>query len=139
MRKWYEKFHDKAFNLYNTTGEATAVHIVRDLAENVNTKGKWIDVVSMNTCNTRYDTLNFNRIIVELFPRITHPQYTNDPEFNKYICWKTAHNDIASHRSKNHHGEKYIVHFRLYFKEENRYSGKENLVDDYKVLDSHRI
>lgn len=38
MRKWYEKFYDKAFNLYNTTEEATAVHIVRDLAENVNTE-----------------------------------------------------------------------------------------------------
>ena len=31
----------------------------------------------------------------------------------KYLCWHAAHNDIAWHRSMNHHGEKFIVLSRI--------------------------
>ena len=64
MEKWYERFNDAGFTLYNESGEATCVYIVRDKANNVNTTDKWIDVISHAN--------GFDQIIVELFPRITH-------------------------------------------------------------------
>lgn len=141
MEKWYECFHDERFILYNETGETTAVHIVRDLALDVDTTEKWIDIISMNTFqHSKCERIGFNWIIVELFPRITHPQYTDDPYKNKYLCWHAAHDDIALHRKKNHHGEKFIVLSKLYIKEKkiNQF-GEENPIYDYKVLASHKI
>ncbi len=135
MEKWYEIFDDNAFTYYNETGEAAAVYIVRDLAGNVNTQDKWIDVLSMNTFTHRNSgRLGFNWIIVELFPRITHPDYKscNTDAEKKYICWQAAHDDIDKHRSKNHHGEKYIVICTLV-------KDKEYSWYNYKVLDSCAI
>ena len=109
MKKWFEKFNDEEFSNYNLSGEATAVHIVRDRAFGINTSNKWIDVLSFNRYKTEQHKDGFYWIIVELFPRITHPNYTNDKERNKYLCWRAAHDDIATHREKHHHGEKYIV------------------------------
>lgn len=140
MKKWYERFHDDAFTLYNQTGEAAAVYIVRDLAADVNTTDKWIDVISMNTFDTYCDRIGFNWIIVELFPRITHPDYTDDKDYNKYLCWHAAHEDIAIHRSKNHHGEKFLILCKLYLKEKKISKwGKEIPIYDYKILASHSI
>lgn len=122
-KKWYERFNDELFNMYNSTGESTAVHIVRDIVNNINTKEKWIDVVSMDTydADNNYGgnlNLNFNWIIVELFPRITKPEYKeyleilpDDDEYiksykknqnrrireeNRYITWHVAHEDIET-------------------------------------------
>lgn len=75
-KAWYERFHDELFNEYNSSGEAVAVHIVRDIVDNIDTRGKWIDVVSMDTYGAyNCDHIKFNWIIIELFPRITHPKY----------------------------------------------------------------
>ena len=121
MEKWYERFNDAGFTLYNESGEATCVHIVRDQALDIDTTGKWIDVISCKKYTTRLKVNErhwlirdeFDWIIVELFSRITHPKYTGDTHENKYICWKAAHDDIATHREKDHHGEKYIVLCKL--------------------------
>jgi len=139
MEKWYERFHDEGFNHYNETGEAAAVHIVRDLALDVDTTGKWIDVIAMNTFKHSSGRMGFNWIIVELFPRITNPQYTDDVEYNKYICWHAAHDDIALHRKKNHHGEKFIILCKLYMEKEIYLFGEEVPTYDYKVIASHKI
>lgn len=142
-KKWYERFGNDLFDEYISSGEATAVHIVRDIVNNIDTRNKWIDVISMDTddyVDDDYyyyddDHYNFNWIIVELFPRITHPNYkkfveilpsddhntkhskeiTNKSirEENRYITWNAAHNDILAHREKNHHGQKFIVLCRL--------------------------
>lgn len=143
MEKWYERFNDDAFTLYNESGEATCVHIVRDNANNVNTKDKWIDVISHSN--------GYEQIIVELFPRITHPKYithekvTKDTKHNyytcfvcqqnRYICWHAAHDDISVHREKGHHGKKYAVQCkRVQVKDEN---GKTHY--DYKVTGVSKI
>lgn len=132
--KWYEKFNDERFIKYYKSGEATAVYIVRDLAEDVKTRGKWIDVLP--TTNNYYSScgrLEFNWIIVELFPRITNPKYKkDDKEYNKYLCWQAAHEDIEKYHEKKHNGEKYIVLCVPYFDEE---YGRCK----YKVLASHSI
>ena len=140
MEKWYERFHDAGFTAYNESGEAAAVYITRDLAEEVNTSGKWIDVISMNTFTHNSGRIGFNWIIVELFPRITNPDYTDDHDYNRYICWHAAHDDIAVHRSRNHHGEKYLVLAKLYVKETRTDTwGRTEQVYDYKVLASRPI
>ena len=46
-KKWYEAFGAE-FTKYHEMGEAEAVHIVRDLAIDVDTTGQWIDVLSWN-------------------------------------------------------------------------------------------
>ena len=121
-QKWYESFNDVAFTNYIESGEATCVHIVRDNANNINTTGKWIVVISC--------THGFNQITIELFPRITHPKYTNDIYENRYLCWHAAHDDIAVHRRKGHHGKKYIVQCKQV--ELQNKDGK--IYIDYKVI-----
>ena len=126
-KKWYERFNDVAFTNYIESGEATCVHIVRDNANNVNTTDKWIDVISC--------THGFNQITVELFPRITHLRYTNDVYMNKYLCWNAAHDDIAVHREKGHHGKKYTVLCKpIEIQDKDR-----KLHHDYKVIEVRRI
>lgn len=97
--KWYLKFNDARFTSYIESGEAEAVHIVRDIVRSVNTTGKWIDVLSHSN----------GLITCELFPRITHPKYTADPDMNKYLTWHAAHADISVHRSRGAIGEKFRV------------------------------
>ncbi|MDD7185959.1 MAG: hypothetical protein PUH54_09885 [Oscillospiraceae bacterium] len=162
-KKWYERFNDELFNMYNSTGESTAVHIVRDIVNNINTKEKWIDVVSMDTydADNNYGgnlNLNFNWIIVELFPRITKPEYKeyleilpDDDEYiksykknqnrrireeNRYITWHVAHEDIERHRIRNRQGEKYIVLCYLYNKNKGKTIEPEY---DYKITAISRI
>lgn len=113
MKKWFTRFNDADFTHYYESGEATAVQIVKNLARDIDTSNKWIDVISYKRYATNLNRNWFNWSIVELFPRITHPKYTKDVQYNKYICWHAAHNDITVHRQKNHHGEKYIVFCKL--------------------------
>lgn len=155
--EWYKRFNDDLYDMYNTSGEATAVHIVRDIVKNINTKSKWIDVVSMDTDCSSYSNFDFNWIIVELFPRMTRPQYkeyleilpsddyfskrekeiTNREirEENRYITWQTSHNDIAAQRSKNYQGEKFIVLCQLNKKR----TGASKAEDDYIITAINKI
>ena len=47
----------------------------------------------------------FNWIIVELFPRKIKPKYDTDPDYNRYLTWLTAHEDIEKQRDSGFHGE----------------------------------
>lgn len=133
------------------------MHIVRDIVRNINTKNKWIDVVSMDTYSSSYFDFDFNWIIVELFPRMTRPQYkeyleilpsddyfskrekeiTNREirEENRHITWQISHNDIAAHRSKNYQGEKFIVLCQL----NNKRTGASKAEDDYIITAINKI
>ncbi|MDE7122726.1 MAG: hypothetical protein K2O42_11285 [Oscillospiraceae bacterium] len=137
--KWYEKYEDPDFVNYCETGEAAAVHVVRDCAEEITTTGKWIDVISINTFESQFKgRIGFNWIIVELFPRIHQPEYTDDRDENRYLTWHTAHEDIAEHRSKNHHGEKFLVLCKL--KRMKRIiNEKEKESIDYHVIDTCKV
>lgn len=141
MKKWYDIFDDDGFSRYYESGEALAVYIVRDKAGGVDTSNKWIDILSFNRFKTKNDEWGINWIIVEIFPRITHPQYTHDEKRNKYICYKTAHDDIDEHRNKNHHGEKYIVLCRnIKAKADNTSEKqKDDRRTDYKVTEYSKI
>ncbi|MDE5763385.1 MAG: hypothetical protein K2I00_00240 [Ruminococcus sp.] len=139
MEKWYERFKDKAFTYYWESGEAEAVHIVRDCATGVNTTGKWIDVVSERTITEHSESsAGLYWIIAELFPRIHKPEYTDDTDYNRYLTWYTAHNDICEHRSKNHHGEKFFILCEL-IKKKRIVHEKEREYIDRSVIDSCRV
>jgi len=114
--------YDAAYISYVNNGESAAVFITRDIAANVPTAGKWIDVIEMDTKGRRDDRWDFNYFIVELFPRKTKPVYPPDAydEEKKYITWQTAHKDIADLRSRGYHGPRYKVVPKLV----NRHKGK---------------
>lgn len=46
-----------------------------------------------------------DEIIVELFPQKIKPKYDTDPDYNRYLTWLTAHEDIEKQRDSGFHGE----------------------------------
>ena len=89
-----DRKHDAEYISYVESGESAAVFIVRDLVKVIETKGKWVDVISLNTYYKKGvgDRKAFNWIIVELFPRKLQPKYDkSDAENNRYLTWVTAH------------------------------------------------
>ena len=122
MKDWK---HDTEYISYIESGESAAVFIVRDIVNSIDTKGKWVDVISLNTYYKRGtgDRRAFNWIIVELFPRKMQPKYDkNDSAHNRYLTWVTAHEDIAKQRQAGFHGEKYLVFCNLYNKNKNKFT-----------------
>lgn len=122
MKYWKR---DAEYISYIESGESAAVFIVRDIVNSVDTKGKWVDVISLNTYYKRgaSDRMAFNWIIVELFPRKMQPKYDkNDSAHNRYLTWVTAHEDIAKQRQAGFHGEKYLVLCNLYNKNKNKFT-----------------
>lgn len=122
MKDWK---HDTEYISYIEGGESAAVFIVRDIVNSIDTKGKWVDVISLNTYYKRGagDRMAFNWIIVELFPRKIQPKYDkNDSAHNRYLTWVTAHEDIAKQRQAGFHGEKYLVLCNLYNKNKNKFT-----------------
>lgn len=122
MKDWK---HDDDYINYIESGESAAVFIVRDIVKSINTKGKWVDVVSLNTYHKKGagDRMAFNWIIVELYPRKMQPQYDkNDWAHNRYLTWVTAHEDIAKQRQAGFHGEKYLVLCNLFNKNKNKFT-----------------
>ena len=99
--EWYKYINDELldmYNRYNTSGESIAVHIVRDIVKNIKTQNKWIDIVSMNTKCLDYYDFDFNWIIVELFPRITRPQYKKYVEILPSDDYFTKRNKEATNQ-----------------------------------------
>ena len=122
MKDWK---HDAEYISYIESGDSAAVFIVRDIVNSIDTKGKWVDVISLNTYYKRGagDRMAFNWIIVELFPRKMQPKYDkNDSAHNRYLTWVTAHEDIAKQRQAGFHGEKYLVLCNLYNKNKNKFT-----------------
>lgn len=122
MKDWK---YDTEYISYIESGESAAVFIVRDIVNSIDTKGKWVDVISLNTYCKRGagDRMAFNWIIVELFPRKMQPKYDkNDSAHNRYLTWVTAHEDIAKQRQAGFHGEKYLVLCNLYNKNKNKFT-----------------
>lgn len=102
--------HDADYIRYIESGESAAVFVVRDVVKSVNTKGKWIDIVSLSTYSQDEDGRAFNWIVAELFPRKTNPEYDpDDTAHNKYLTWQAAHEDISRQRQEGYKGPKYLV------------------------------
>ena len=131
MKDWK---HDAEYISYIESGESAAVFIVRDIVNSIDTKGKWVDVISLNTYYKRGagDRMAFNWIIVELFPRKIQPKYDkNDSAHNRYLTWVTAHEDIAKQRQAGFYGEKYLVLCNLYNKNKNKLTTRTIIARKY--------
>ena len=97
---------DKNYLDYIDSGESAAVYIVKNIVKSLDTKNMWVDVVSLSTyCKRGSGNIAFNWIIVELFPRKIKPKYDTDPDYNRYLTWLTAHEDIEKQRDSGFHGE----------------------------------
>ncbi len=110
--------HDADYIAYIENGKSGAVFITRDVAEKIDTKGKWVDIIEIE-CNKRYRGQNeYKFFIVELFNKREHPKYEKGmtAQAKKYLTWQVATNDIASQRDKGICGEKYIVLPKLILK-----------------------
>lgn len=134
--------YDDEYISYIDSGESAAVFIVRDIVNSIDTIGKWIDVISLNTYYKKGagDRKAFNWIVVEIFPRKMTPKYYGqDTAYNKYLTWLTAHEDIAKQRQAGFHGEKYLVLCNLYNKNKNKYITRTIIAKKYwEPMDAYR-
>lgn len=110
--------YDEAYITYVKSSASTAVLIVRDMAEDIDTKGKWIDVRHLEKRFLSHHEGDFSFIIVELFSRTRKPIYPKkmaqetDSEYKNriaYITWQTATADIDQQRAQGIKGDVYIV------------------------------
>ncbi|MBD5096000.1 MAG: hypothetical protein HDT40_03165 [Lachnospiraceae bacterium] len=126
--------YDADYISYIESGESAAVFIVRDIVNTIDTKNKWIDVISLNTYDKKgaWNRKAFNWIIVELFPRKLKPEYDkSDSDHNKYLTWVTAHADIDKQRRAGFHGEKYLVLCNLFNKNKNKFTTRTIIARKY--------
>lgn len=135
--------YDSNYISYIESGESAAVFIVRDIVNSIDTNGKWIDVISLNTyykIGAEYRKA-FNWIIVELFPRKMTPKYDRlDSAHNKYLTWVTACEDIEKQRKSGFHGEKYLVLCNLYNKNKNKFTTHTIYAKKYwEPMDAYRF
>ena len=107
--------YDADYISYVENGESAAVFITRDIVKSINTKGKWVDVISIDGQINEDYKWDFKSFSVELFPRKTRPIYPPNAsnEEKNYITWKTAHEDIQDLRSKGYKGTKFVVFTKL--------------------------
>lgn len=142
MSKREDWKYDAEYTSYLESGESAAVFIVRDIVNSIDTTGKWIDVISLNTYYKKGagDRKAFNWIIVEIFPRKMTPKYdSHDSAYNKYLTWLTAHEDIAKQRQAGSHGEKYLVLCSLYNKNKNKLTTHTIIAGKYwEAMDAYR-
>ena len=137
-KKWK---HDPDYIRYIASGESATVFVVRDVVKAVKTSGKWISIISMNCYEQDDDGKAFHWIVCEIFQRKIQPVYIGqDTDYNKYITWKTAHDDIADQRSKGVKGPKFLVLCTLRNKNKGRYvklrlvSVVERYLDSFEEL-----
>lgn len=121
-KKLKEWKHDPDYIRYVESGESAAVFVVRDVVKAVDTRGKWIDIVSLSAHIQDEDGWAFNWIVAELFPHKTQPDYSRciTDEDKKYLTWKTAHDDISQQRQEGYKGPKYLVLCTLHDKNKGR-------------------
>ncbi|MBR0289196.1 MAG: hypothetical protein IJQ82_09475 [Selenomonadaceae bacterium] len=107
--------YDAEYISYIQHGESAAVFITRDVVKSIKTKGKWIDVLTVNGQMNDYGRWDFKSFTAELFPRKTQPVYPAyaSAEEKKYITWQTAHADIANLRQKGYKGVKFEIFPKL--------------------------
>lgn len=122
--------YDSKYIAYVESGESAAVFVARDIAKDLDTSGKWIDIIYHDGYKNSENKWIFETIKLELFPRKTNPIYPKclSDEDKKYITWEAAHKDISELRNKNYHGPK----FELKVKSEIKYTVLSSNKTKYK-------
>lgn len=108
--------YDAKYISYVQNGDSAAVFIARGLVDEIDTKGKWIDIINRDIKGRRDGRIDFNYFDIELFLRKTKLVYPKDvdDEIIKYITWQTATADIEKSRRSGYRGKKYRIKTKLY-------------------------
>jgi len=120
--------YDAEYISYIDSGESAAVFVVRDIVNTVDSFGKWIHIVDIDTYK-KENRIAFNYIIAELFDRKIKLDYLPKDSYsdidyrniNKYITWQTAHEDINNQKMCNVIGPKYLILCNLYNKNKGKW------------------
>ena len=129
----YKELVDK-YEDYLKSSEALAVYLVKSYVHQVDTRNKWIDVVSSNTWDHRSNKMAFNYLIVEIFDRKKHPIYPNKIEqmddyryrqICKAITWDVSHDDIRNQRERGIRGQLFLTIVPIY----NKNKGKKVVIE----------
>ena len=101
--------YDSEYIAYVESGESAAVFVARDIANGIDLKGNWIDIIHYDGRFVPDSGWAFTNIRIELFPRKSNPQYSKhmSDEEKKYITWQAAHKDINELKSRKYHGPRY--------------------------------
>lgn len=115
----------KQYSEYISSEESIAVFLVRYYVDKLDTKTKWIDVVSSDYWDHKSGLTGFNYLIVEIFDRKVQPIYpkkTDDMDDFEYkrickaITWEVSHQDIHDQRTKGIRGPMYLLTVSIYNK-----------------------
>jgi hypothetical protein len=130
--------YDAAYISYVENGESAAVFITRDIAQEVPTDKRWIDVISLDGYKRSDGRWVFNMFTVEMFPRKLRPKYPDNisDEDKKYTTWKTAHEDIENQRRNGVKGTKYSIWPKLV--DRNQAKGKKPKWE-YEIVEAKRL
>lgn len=103
--------YDSKYIAYVESGESAAVFVARDIAKDLDTRGKWIDIIYHDGHKKSGNKWIFKTIQIELFPRKTKPVYPENAseEDKKNITWQAALKDIVFQRSQGYKGPKYVL------------------------------
>lgn len=115
----------KEYSNYLRSEEATVVYLAKYVAEELDTKNKWINVVdydnwgykiNLDKNGNEIEKLAFNYIIVELYQRKINPKYPEDADrrLKRAITWKASHEDISAQRSQGIRGPMFLITCQLY-------------------------
>lgn len=119
MRKEWEG--DSAYRRYVSSHHPEAIEFIKRNAKTIKSKGEiWLDVQTYSEFSDKAPdgsdlpgtgkVILFKKIIFDIFPRKIKPQYIKeDTDYNRYITWKTATEDIQKQKAAGNKGERWIV------------------------------
>ena len=122
IKNKYESLKDK-YGLYLRSNEAAAVYFVKNFVSNLDTKDKWIDIISSEKYPNYDNKPAFKNVKIELFERKIKPKYPKDADvmLRRTITWEAAHKDIAEQRFNGIQGTVFQVTGRSYNKNKGKF------------------
>lgn len=115
MRIWES---DAGYCKYVNAHHPEAISFIKNEVEEFqDSRNIWIDIVDYSiyphtTPDGKwlpYTKTLFKKIIFDIFPRNIKVQYGDDVDYNRYLTWRTAVEDISQQRSQGNKGERWIV------------------------------
>ncbi len=112
---------DSAYKNYLSTHYPEAIEFIKRNAEKIKNKGNiWLDIQKYSEYSGKASdgsalpgagkVILFKKIVFDIFPRKMKPHYIEeDTDYNRYITWKTATEDIRTQKSAGYKGERWIV------------------------------
>ena len=140
----FKKYNEEFIEYFNGY-ESASVFIVRELVKSINTRNKWVDVLSIIGYETSGGRWFLPEIRVEIFPRKIQPKYEPYPKdateaeklriniHNNYLTWETAHKDIDNQRAAGFIGKKFEICTKLV----NKNSGKFKEVHQKEIWNNY--